>query len=58
MKQFLGAIAVGKVAEIASKTDTVVGIIDHAADSAERVADFLEDIVEGLEEESDDLSMQ
>ena len=57
MKHILGAMTAVQVIDIASKTDTVGNIINHAADNAERVADLLEKTVEGLEEDQDDLSM-
>lgn len=57
MKHFIGAVAAAKAAEVASRTDTVKRIINHATDSAEQVADFLEKLLESLEENTDDLSV-
>lgn len=58
MKQLIGAVAATKAVEMAAKTETVARIIDHATDSAERVADLLDEITGDLEEEQDDLSVQ
>jgi len=58
MKNILGALTAVQFVGMASKTNTVSNIIDHAADNAERVADLLEKVVEGLEEDQDDLPMQ
>jgi len=57
MKHILSSFAAIKAVEIAGKTDTITNIINHAAKKAEDVADFLEEVVEDLEEEEDDLSM-
>jgi hypothetical protein len=53
MKNIIGAITAAKVVEVAGHTDTVMNIISHAADSAERVADFLDEVLEGMEDEND-----
>jgi len=55
MKQIIKALTINKVFGIAQQTDIVINIIDHAANSAGRVADFLDRIMEGSQEELDDL---
>lgn len=57
MKQFLGAIAVTKAVEMAGRTDTVSRVIDQATVRLVMVANLLDEITEGLKEESDDLPM-
>lgn len=58
MKQFIGAIAATKAIEMAGRTDTVSRIIDQATIRLRMVANLLDKLTEGIEEESDDLPMQ
>ena len=57
MKHIIKAITINKLFNIAQQTDIIINIIDHAANSAGRVADFLDKIMEGSKEELDDLQM-
>jgi len=58
MRTIIGAITLETMINLASKTGIANRIISQAANRAEDVADFLDKIVERLEEKPNDLPMQ